>query len=240
MPESYAAVASHNAPPPSEQPQPDPALLTTEPPTADNIADDASKLNIVSSNFKSNPATVTSERDIPAEYEYPTDKTTHPKQGADKSARDSQWWNRLQLGLHSPSVAGVNVGLLSGIGYTFYTRQSVRHDARALSIAIGGTAALFGTQGFLLDFFRRSSSPTTRGSSRERQGGLASIKEHMLRPGVLGGLVGLVNAGILGGLGYIAVSYDHRWDRRSISSLAIALLALWAGEGVLAERYRNL
>lgn len=42
------------------KPHPDQGLFSTEPPSASNIADDAAKLNIVSSDFRSNPETTTS------------------------------------------------------------------------------------------------------------------------------------------------------------------------------------
>lgn len=58
---SYAAVAAHNAPPVSEQPQPDQGLLNTEAPSADPIVDDTAKVNVVPQDFKENPRTVTQE-----------------------------------------------------------------------------------------------------------------------------------------------------------------------------------
>ena len=61
---SYADVAAHNAPPASQQPKPDPTLLTTESPTATNVVDDTAKVNVAAPDFKQNPATTTSEAEI--------------------------------------------------------------------------------------------------------------------------------------------------------------------------------
>lgn len=58
---SYAAVAAHNAPPLSQQPQPDQSLLNTDAPSADPIVDDTSKVNVVPQDFKENPRTATQE-----------------------------------------------------------------------------------------------------------------------------------------------------------------------------------
>jgi len=53
---SYAAVASHNAPPPSQQPHPDPGLWTTEQDSASSVLNDTGpKVNVVETNFKEHP-----------------------------------------------------------------------------------------------------------------------------------------------------------------------------------------
>lgn len=64
---SYAAVAAENAPPLSQQPRPDPALLTTESPSHSAVSDDAVKVNVVAHDFKTHPATVTSTSSVPFE-----------------------------------------------------------------------------------------------------------------------------------------------------------------------------
>lgn len=64
---SYAAVAGSNTLPQSQQPHPDPALFETgtSHSTPPSIPDDTKKVNVVPSDFKSHPATVTSEQHIP-------------------------------------------------------------------------------------------------------------------------------------------------------------------------------
>lgn len=51
---SYASVAAFNAPPPSEQPKPDPALLNTSLPTGTHVVadNDTAKVNTVLPDFK--------------------------------------------------------------------------------------------------------------------------------------------------------------------------------------------
>src|SRR4051812_30025494 len=61
---SYASIAAQNAPPLSEQPHPDTALLNTDPPTAPSTADDAAKVNVVAPDFRENPQTLTSEAEV--------------------------------------------------------------------------------------------------------------------------------------------------------------------------------
>lgn len=53
---SYASVAAHNAPPPSQQPHPDPSLLTTEDDVSGGSLPDVSRnVNVAPHDFKSNP-----------------------------------------------------------------------------------------------------------------------------------------------------------------------------------------
>ncbi len=52
-------------------------------------------------------------------------------------------------------------------------------------------------------------------------------------PGVLGGIVGAVNVGILGTVGWYAyINWDApRWDRKVVSAVGCGLLTLWGAEG---------
>ena len=56
-----------------------------------------------------------------------------------------------------------------------------------------------------------------------------------------GGLVGALNVGLLGALGWLG--YVHwevpRWDRRVVSAVSVGLLALYGGEGYLAVKFRE-
>jgi len=250
---SYASVASHNAPPLSQQPHPDPALLTTQPPTADNIADDASKLNIVGPDFKSNPATLTSEQDIPVQppsqsrsYRFsPSSSHVQPQDDRKlpKGKEAHSDWEVAKHALFQPLTAGgllglVNVGLLSGAGYLLFTTPELRHSTRAVSVAAAATGLLFGIEGFFMDFFAAPRDVRREVSSVKRHGVLT---EHLLRPGVLGGFVGLANTAVIGTVGYITYTHSQGslWNRRSITTVSLALLTLWTGEGYLAEVYRR-
>lgn len=90
----------------------------------DNIADDAAKLNIVSSDFKEHPETLTSIKDIPSEstprVSYPSHSPHRKEKPADRAKRYAHQvedegfylWNVTKHYLFRPSVAG---GLL-GVG----------------------------------------------------------------------------------------------------------------------------
>ncbi|WVQ95632.1 hypothetical protein IAU59_002730 [Kwoniella sp. CBS 9459] len=63
-------------------------------------------------------------------------------------------------------------------------------------------------------------------------------KDVVLRPGTLGGLMGVVNVGILGTLGYFAYTRkDQPWDRRIVGGAVAGTLALFGAEGYVAESY---
>jgi hypothetical protein len=105
--------------------------LTTEPPSQDNIADDAAKLNIVSPDFKKHPATYTSTANVPVEpapipisggvpLHTPDDDRSGGKKASDKAKKlaheledeGSYLWALAKHHLLRPGVAG---GLL-GVG----------------------------------------------------------------------------------------------------------------------------
>jgi hypothetical protein len=58
-------------------------------------------------------------------------------------------------------------------------------------------------------------------------------KTVLLRPGVLGGLLGVLNIGVLGTAGYFAWIHWEvpRWDRRVVSATTVGIVGLFAGEG---------
>jgi len=66
------------------------------------------------------------------------------------------------------------------------------------------------------------------------------LKESILRPGVAGGLLGIVNVGLLGTLGYQFYTQPHlRADRRFIGWSTAGTLAVLGAEGYFTEAYRN-
>ncbi|KAH9839564.1 uncharacterized protein C8Q71DRAFT_750069 [Rhodofomes roseus] len=251
---SYASVAAHNAPPSSQQPHPDPALLTTEPPSADNIADDAIKVNVVAPDFRTNPETTTSVSGPPPVVGGAPKSGPHGRKGKARKYFDeaeeegSYLYARAKQYILRPGVAGgllglVNVGLISFAGYSLYTKPYLRRDTRAIGSAAAATLLLLTGEGYAAEKYRQ----TPRGQAEEERAkkeGAAlyrCAKEHILRPGTLGGLVGVVNAGILGAIGYYAYTeWDRpRWDKRLVSAVSVGLLTLWSGEGYLAEKYRE-
>ncbi|KAH9858872.1 hypothetical protein C2E23DRAFT_800451 [Lenzites betulinus] len=246
---SYASVAAHNAPPLSEQPHPDPGLLTTERPTADNIADDAAKVNIVSSDFKKHPATTTSNQDIPPDLPTPGAPKASKSRRYLKDVEDEGFylWNVAKYYILRPSVAGgllglLNLGVLGGTAYTFYTKPHLRRDTRAIAATVAAALTVFGAEGFAAEKYSETPRGQREAAKAKKEGAALYrvAREHILRPGVLGGLLGAVNAGILGAVGYFSyINWDRPyWDRRTVSAVSVGLLTLWTGEGYLAERYR--
>lgn len=75
----------------------------------------------------------------------------------------------------------------------FYTRPHLRRDATALSSTIAGTLALFSAEGYATEKYRQT--PRGREEERKAREEGAAIYRHLhtqiMRPGVLGGLVGL-------------------------------------------------
>jgi len=256
---SYASVASHNAPPPSQQPHADPSLLNTRPSTANNIADDAAKVNVVSTDFKSNPATYTSEGRLAVDDEYDDLVTGHndgkykAKKKMNKAYRDAEAeggyiWEVAKQYLLRPGIAGgliglVNVGIIATAGHAFYAEPHLRRDATTVGVTALGALTLLSIEGYAAERYRK----TTRGQDEERkakeEGALLYryAREIVLRPGVLGGLVGLVNTAILGTVGYYSYANWDRpsWDRRTVSAVSAGLIALWGTEGYITERYRE-
>ncbi|ODN82896.1 hypothetical protein L202_01153 [Cryptococcus amylolentus CBS 6039] len=63
-------------------------------------------------------------------------------------------------------------------------------------------------------------------------------KDVVLRPGTLGGLLGVVNVGILGTAGYFAYTRKNQpWDQRLVGGAVAGTLALFGAEGYLADSY---
>jgi len=65
-------------------------------------------------------------------------------------------------------------------------------------------------------------------------------KDIVLRPGALGGLMGVANVGLLSTIGYYA--YTRRnipWDRNYVGATAASVVALFGIEGVVAEQFAN-
>lgn len=135
-----------------------------------------------------------------------------------------------------------NIGIFAGAARTFYTQPHLRRDTKVISAAVAATVALLSVEGFVVKKY----SQTPRGQEearRAKEGSLINrfLREQILRPGVLGGILGIVNAGILGAIGYFSyINWDKpTWDRRVVSAVSVGVLALWSGESVVAEHIRS-
>ncbi|KAG8864656.1 hypothetical protein FRB96_005161 [Tulasnella sp. 330] len=155
-------------------------------------------------------------------------------------------WSEAKKRVLQPGVMGglmgvVNVGLIGAFGYQLYAYPHTRRDTRFLSASAIAATLLLGAEGYVAENYRQ----TPRGQAEERRAReegsyyYNKTKNVILRPGVLGGIVGVVNVGILGGVGYI--SYTHwdkpQWDRRTVSAVTVGLLGLFTAEGFLGEEY---
>ena len=79
------------------------------------------------------------------------------------------------------------------MGHAFHTQPHLRHDAKVIASTVTGAIALLGAEGFAANQY--SQTPAGQeGARRAKEDGTALYKhtrEIVLRPGVLGGLVGL-------------------------------------------------
>ncbi|OAX44170.1 hypothetical protein K503DRAFT_789071 [Rhizopogon vinicolor AM-OR11-026] len=246
---SYASVAARDAPLPSEQPHPDPALLTTEQSPSNNIIDDTSKVNVIPRDFEEDPSTYTSDVYVPEDTEGDTGrvgKGKGSKRLQEAQAEGTYLWEVTKHYLLRPGIAGglvglANIGLLSSVGYAFYTKPDLRRNFTAIGSAAGGTLLLIGTEGYAIEKYRGIFEKKRRIGEQDTLI-YKQFREHIFRPGVLGGLVGLVNTAILGAVGYYSyVNWDKsKWNRDVVTTVSLGLLALWGGEGYLAECYRTV
>ncbi|KAG9010365.1 hypothetical protein FRB93_004204 [Tulasnella sp. JGI-2019a] len=68
----------------------------------------------------------------------------------------------------------------------------------------------------------------------------SEAKQRVLQPGVMGGLMGIVNVGLIGAFGYQLYHHPHtRQDTRFLSASAIAAVTLLGAEGYVADNYRK-
>jgi len=251
---SYAAVAGHNVPPTSQQPQPDPALLNRQSPTTD-IVDETAKVNVAPPDFKRNPHTITSETSVAPQYSpTSTDSSEHSRKGKIKKQlhkaeeEGSHLWSRLERQLLRPGVAGgligiANVGLIASAGYAFYSKPHYRTDSKIISSAVGVALLILGSEGILAEAYGQTEQGRVEAQRAREEGDYLyrRTREIVLRPGILGGIVGAFNVAVLGTVGYFAYqSWDlPRWDRRMVSAVTVGLLGLSVGEGYLGEQYRE-
>jgi hypothetical protein len=90
-------------------------------------------------------------------------------------------------------VALVNVGIIAGVGHAYYTEPHLRRDTAVIGSTVAGALTLLSIEGYAAERYRK----TERGQEEERrakeEGALLyrHAREIILRPRVLGGLLGL-------------------------------------------------
>lgn len=225
----------------------------------DTPANDNNKVHVVKGDFKANPSTFSTEAHISAgisdDDEFPPvhgDKKKLKKK-ANKRFQEAEaeglyLWDVAKQYLLRPGVAGgligiVNVGLLAGVSRAFYINPHYRSDTKVITYTVLGSLALLSTEGYAAEAYAQTPAGRDEARRAKEEGTLIykHTREVVLRPGVLGGLVGLLNAGILGTVGYYSyINWDKpTWDRRTVSAVSVGLLTLATGEGFLAERVRK-
>lgn len=85
------------------------------------------------------------------------------------------------------------MGLIGALGYELYTKPHLRRDTRLLATAGASGLVLLGAEGYLAEAYRKTAAGQAE-ERRAREEGAALIrrtKDIVLRPGVLGGIVGV-------------------------------------------------
>ncbi|KAJ7056619.1 hypothetical protein C8F01DRAFT_1154321 [Mycena amicta] len=213
---SYAEVTSQYTPP--NQAKPDPGLLNN-----------------------SQPALDPSEKNIPP----PGGRRKHTR--LDETREEGLYlWESAKHYLLRPGVAGgligvVNIGLLGGAARAFYANPHYRRDTTLISTVAATSLAVLFAEGFAADAYRKTPAGQEEERRAKEEGALIyrHAKEQILRPGTLGGILGVLNIAALGTVGYFAYEHwDRTWDRRVVSAVSAGLAAMSIGEGLVAERYR--
>ncbi|WVQ85945.1 hypothetical protein IAT38_008113 [Cryptococcus sp. DSM 104549] len=207
---SYASVASHNIPF-GEMPQPDPNLA--EGPTK---AEALVEGDLAGANDPTKPTTVELNPPTPPEPST-SDSAPKPLDPPPKSEvripQSGAEWEKKQKEAADAVKAKAN-------------------QAEKKGKEIGDKAEKKG----------KEISKKARDEIEKAESALApywdKTKDVVLRPGTLGGLIGVVNVGILGTIGYFAYTKkDQRWDPKIVGGAVAGTLALFGAEGYVAESY---
>ncbi|KAH6914148.1 hypothetical protein BKA70DRAFT_1369503 [Coprinopsis sp. MPI-PUGE-AT-0042] len=257
---SYASVAAKDLPPSTEWPQPDPNLLSTEAPSGSEVVDDSAKVAVVASDFKENPQSEYTEnirQNVPKESSgarvpMPTLRDDIPSKarraGSKAKAEGVSIWDHATNFLLRPGVAGgliglVNVGLLTGVGYSFYSKPLLRRDTGAISTIVASGLGLLLAEGYLAEQY----AETPEGQRdvqrvKSESQALARYADDLFhRPSTLQALAAALNATVAGSIGYYAyANWNRRWDRATVSSITAGVLALVGVDGFLLEQYKEL
>ena len=87
----------------------------------------------------------------------------------------------------------MNVGLLSWASYSIYTQPHLRRDTKVLVVASAATLTLLGAEGYAAAKYRETLAGRKE-KRRAKEEGMAlyfAVREHLLYPRVLGGLIGV-------------------------------------------------
>jgi len=154
-------------------------------------------------------------------------------------------WEMVKEVILRPSIAGglvgiVNIGLLAGGSYAFYTQPKLRHDTKMITSAIVATFALFGAESYVAQTCPRplKENKAYRRGEEDRATSFVCHPAHEPEPmrmsRIVEGTTGIVNAGVLSIVGFLTYKYwdSPNWDRRIVSAASVGLVALLVGEVV--------
>lgn len=90
----------------------------------------------------------------------------------------------------------VNLGLLAGGSYTFYTHPNLRRDTKIIASAAAATFALFSIESYTIEVCQNPPKKTATNQKNNEEGPTAAfvhryIREHVPRSGVVGGTAGV-------------------------------------------------
>ena len=87
----------------------------------------------------------------------------------------------------------MNIGLLAGAARAFYVNPGYRRDTKVLSTTAAATFALLGLEGYGAAWYANTPKGQAEAKKAKEEGTLVyrHAREQILRPGVLGGLLGL-------------------------------------------------
>ena len=89
----------------------------------------------------------------------------------------------------------VNIGLLAGGSYVFYTHPNLRRDTKIIASAVAATFALFGFESYAVEVCQNT--PKENATDRnDKKGSTAAfvrrwVRGHVPRSGVIGGTTGV-------------------------------------------------
>jgi len=138
--------------PQPSQPHPDPALLNSTPPTASNVVDDTAKINVVSPEFKTHPATQTSEarrriygdndNDSDDEDPRPSRNKKSNRRLKEVEAESLYLWEVTKQYLFRPGVAGGLIGLGTSLHPLVSSLTLMKHPCQSTSASSPAQVAL--------------------------------------------------------------------------------------------------
>ncbi|RSH85310.1 hypothetical protein EHS25_005117 [Saitozyma podzolica] len=221
---SYASVASHNLPPEEEQPKPDPTLLDGhfQGETPAHVDVD-SKINVLPAGSDPNKPDIHPE---PAPHPEPV--TLNPAPVPEPHVSEVA-----PTPLPAPSKADIKLPEIEAHEQKLANRAKAEKEEIKKDVKGGFRKAEKKGK----EYAKKAEKEFEEVESR-----LApyweKTKDVVLRPGTLGGLMGVVNVGLLGTIGYFAYTRkDQPWDRRIVGGAVAGTLALFGAEGYVAESY---